>query len=64
VKGHPCHRSSSRCAVREETVELDDDDLLGQLREVVDATPDLTMTEAVRQGIKHVVDTGRSGAKG
>jgi hypothetical protein len=49
---------------REETVELDDDDLLGQLREVVDATPDLTMTEAVRQGIKHVVDTGRSGAKG
>jgi hypothetical protein len=48
---------------REETVELDDDDLVGQLREVVDATPDLTMTEAVRQGIKHVVDTGRSGPK-
>jgi hypothetical protein len=48
---------------REETVELDDDDLVGQLREVVDATPELTMTEAVRQGIKHVVETGRSGPK-
>ena len=44
---------------REETVELDDDDLVVQLREVLDATPELTMTEALRQGIKHVVDTKR-----
>lgn len=49
---------------REETVELDDDDLVGQLREVVDATPDLTMTEALRQGIKHVVDVNRPGPTG
>jgi hypothetical protein len=49
---------------REETVELDDDDLVGQLREVVDATPDLTMTEALRQGIKHVVDVNRAGPTG
>jgi hypothetical protein len=41
---------------REETVELDDDALVAKLREVVDATPDLTMAEALRQGIQHVVD--------
>jgi len=35
----------------EEHVELDDD-LAGRLRQTVDATPDLTMTEAIRQGIE------------
>jgi hypothetical protein len=44
---------------REETVELDDD-LAGKLRQVVDETPDLTMADALRQGIQHVVDR-RSG---
>jgi predicted transcriptional regulator len=43
---------------REETVELDDE-LAGKLREVVDATPDLTMADALRQGVQHVVDKGR-----
>jgi hypothetical protein len=43
---------------REETVELADD-LAGKLRETVDATPDLTMADALRQGIQHVVDRHR-----
>ena len=34
----------------DETVELDDD-LVGKLKQVVDADPDLTMAEALRQGI-------------
>ena len=38
-----------------ETVELDDE-LIGKLRETVDAVPDLTMAEALRRGIQHVVD--------
>jgi hypothetical protein len=42
----------------EETVELDDDALVGQLRDVVNANPDLTMEEALRRGIQHVVDNG------
>ena len=41
---------------REETVELDDDALVGRLREVVNSDPDLTMEEALRQGLQHVVD--------
>jgi hypothetical protein len=45
----------------DESVEVDDDDLVGQLREVVDATPDLTMQEALRRGMQHVVDTHRAG---
>lgn len=45
---------------REETVELDDE-LAGKLRKVVDDTPDLTMAEALRQGIQHVVDRGSAG---
>jgi hypothetical protein len=40
---------------REEMVELDDE-LSGKLRQVVDETPDLTMAEALRQGVQHVVD--------
>ena len=42
----------------EETVQLDDDDLVGQLRKTVDAHPDLTLEEALRQGIQHVVEHG------
>lgn len=42
---------------REEIVELDDD-LVGQLRQTVDADPDLTLEKALRQGIQHVVDNG------
>lgn len=45
----------------EEVVELHDDELMNQLRQVVDASPDLTMTEALRQGIQHVVDRGPVG---
>ncbi len=41
----------------EETVELDDE-LIAQLRSVVDAHPELTMQEALRQGIQHIVDNG------
>jgi hypothetical protein len=44
----------------EETVELDDDNLVAQLREVVNSSPDLTMEEALRRGIQHVVDSGPS----
>jgi hypothetical protein len=44
-----------------EEVEVDDDVLVGQLREVVDATPELTMQEALRQGMQHIVDTHRDG---
>jgi hypothetical protein len=43
---------------KEETVELDDDALVGQLRDVVNSNPDLTMEEALRRGIQHVVDNG------
>lgn len=41
-------------------IELDDE-LVGQLRETVDATPDLTMEQAVREGLKHVVERRRPG---
>ena len=44
---------------REETVELDDDDLVVELREVVAATPDLTMGDALREGLQHVVRARR-----
>jgi hypothetical protein len=44
-----------------ETVELDDD-LVGKLRETVDADPDLTLSEALRQGIQHVVDNRAQGS--
>ncbi len=45
---------------REETIDLDDA-LLGDLRDVVDATPDLTLADAFREGIQHVVDKRRPG---
>ena len=41
----------------DETVELDDA-LVGKLQQVVDAHPDLTMAEALRQGIAHVAEHG------
>ena len=41
----------------DETVELDDE-LVGQLKQTVDADPDLTLEKALRQGIQHVVDKG------
>ena len=41
----------------DETVDLDDE-LVGKLQQVVDANPDLTMAEALRQGITHVAEQG------
>ncbi len=41
----------------DETVELDDE-LVGQLKQTVDADPDLTLEKALRQGIQHIVDKG------
>jgi len=41
-------------------VELDDE-LAGSLRQVVDETPDLTMADALREGIQHVVDKRKAG---
>jgi hypothetical protein len=46
---------------REEMVELDDE-LAGKLRQVVDETPDLTMADALRQGVQHVVDRQKPSA--
>jgi hypothetical protein len=43
----------------QESVELDDA-LVEKLRQVVDAHPDLTMQEALRQGIAHIVKHGPS----
>jgi hypothetical protein len=43
----------------QESVELDDA-LVAKLRQVVDAHPDLTMQEALRQGIQHIVTHGPS----
>ena len=39
------------------TVDLDDE-LAGKLQRVVDSDPDLTMGEALRQGIAHVAENG------
>jgi hypothetical protein len=41
----------------DDIVELDDD-LVGQLKQTVDADPDLTLEKAFRRGIQHVVDNG------
>ena len=41
----------------DETVELDDE-LVGQLKQAVDADPDLTLAEALRQGVQHVAENG------
>jgi len=41
----------------DETVELDDE-LVDKLKKVVDAHPDLSMAEALRQGVAHVAEHG------
>jgi hypothetical protein len=41
----------------DETVDLDDS-LVEKLRGVVDADPDLTLAEALRQGVQHVANNG------
>jgi hypothetical protein len=41
----------------EESFELDDE-LVGKLRETVDAHDDFTMGDAFQQGLQHVVDHG------
>ena len=40
-----------------ETVELDDE-LVAKLKKVVDDNPDLTLADALRQGIIHVAENG------
>ena len=47
----------------DETIELDDE-LAGKLKKVVDETPDLTMAEALRQGIAHIAENGPTGSGG
>jgi hypothetical protein len=47
----------------DEVIELDEA-LYGRLRETVDAQPDLTMPEAFRRGLQHVVDQGPLGGGG
>jgi hypothetical protein len=47
----------------EETIELDER-LVGQLRATVEAQPDLTLDEAFRRGLQHVVDSGPLGGGG
>jgi hypothetical protein len=41
----------------DETIDLDDD-LVDQLKQTVDADPDLTLEKALKQGIQHVVKNG------
>jgi hypothetical protein len=41
----------------DETVDLDDE-LVGKLRQVVDGTPDLTLADALREGVRHVAEQG------
>lgn len=45
-----------------ETFELEDA-LVKKLRDTVDAQPDLTMDEAFRRGIQHIVDSGPLGGE-
>ncbi len=47
----------------ERTVELDET-LSDQLVATVDAQPDLTLDEAFRRGVQHVVDSGPLGGGG
>jgi hypothetical protein len=47
----------------DETVELDEA-LAEQFRATVDAQPDLSLQEAFRRGIQHVVDHGPLGGGG
>ena len=41
----------------DETIDLDDD-LVDQLKQTVDADPDLTLEKALTLGIQHVVSNG------
>ena len=43
-----------------ETVELDDE-LVAKLKKVVDDNPDLTLADALRQGVIHVAENGPTG---
>ena len=43
-----------------ETVELDDE-LVAKLKRLVDENPDLTLADALRQGIIHVAENGPTG---
>jgi hypothetical protein len=45
----------------DETVELDDE-LVAKLKSIVDANPDLTLADALRQGIIHVAENGPTGS--
>jgi hypothetical protein len=47
----------------DEVIELDDD-LFGKVRATVDAQDDLTLPEAFRRGLQHVVDQGPLGGGG
>ena len=46
----------------DESVDLDDA-TVDKLKQVVDANPDLTMSEALRQGITHVAENGPIGGR-
>jgi hypothetical protein len=48
----------------DEEIELDDDDLVTQFKSTVAATPDLTLEQALREGMKHVVDKRSTGGGG
>jgi hypothetical protein len=43
-----------------ETVEIDDE-LAAKLKRVVDENPELTLADALRQGIIHIAENGPSG---
>ncbi|MFD2091722.1 hypothetical protein [Blastococcus deserti] len=47
---------------REDTVDVDDA-LVDELRQVVDATPGLTLADAFREGIEHVIQKRRGGGQ-
>ena len=46
----------------DESVDLDDA-TVDKLKQVVDANPDLTMSEALRQGVTHVAEHGPIGGR-
>ena len=48
----------------DEEIELDDDDLVTRFKSTVDATPDLSMQDALREGLQHVVDKRSTGDSG
>ena len=48
----------------DEEIELDDDDLVTRFKSTVDAHPDLSMQDALREGLQHVVDKRATGGTG